>query len=177
MWRVGTYTNCTQDILQKISSGRFRSSTLYCLTLIYIALIQRPNLKNEAEWLACFEQVSCTCLAYRWIINRRFVWPFLEECLMQQQTNSSWIYVAGAMASAVQNLYNQNTSSDKNFLKFFQATLYSNWDFYVLNRDGDRIQTSDTLNRVKLINNYICHLFWTITNSAFYTHRAFISVE
>jgi hypothetical protein len=96
---------------------------------------------------------------------------------MQQQTNSSWIYVAGAMASAVQNLYNQNTSSDKNFLKFFQATRYSNWDFYVLNRDGDRIQTSDTLNRVKLINNYMCHLLWTITNSAFYTHRAFISVE
>jgi len=55
---------------------------------------------------------------------------------MQQQTNSSWIYVAGTMASAVQNLYNQNTSSDKNFLKFFQATCYPNGDFYVLNRDG-----------------------------------------
>lgn len=98
----GAYTNYTQDILQRICPRRFCSSTLHCLTLIHIALIQRPNLKNEAEWLACFEQVSCTCLAYRWIINRRFGRPFLEECLMQERTNSSWIYVAGTMASAVQ---------------------------------------------------------------------------
>jgi len=45
--------------------------------------------------------------------NKQKVWStFLEECLMQQQTKSSWIYVAGTMIWAVQNLYNQNTSSD-----------------------------------------------------------------
>jgi hypothetical protein len=53
------------------------------------------------------------------------------------------------MASAVQNLYNENTSSDKNVLIFFQATCYPNWDFYAMNRDGDRIQTPDTLNHLK----------------------------
>jgi len=81
------------------------------------------------------------------------------------------------MASAVKNLYNENTSSDQNFPKFFQATCYPNWDFYVMNRDGDRIQTPDMLNHLKLINNYMRHLLWTLTNSAFYTHCTFISVE
>ena len=96
---------------------------------------------------------------------------------MQQQTNSSWIYVAGAMASAVQNLYHQNTSSDKNVLRFFQATCYPNWDFYVLNPEGGRIQTLDTLNHLKLLSNNMCHLIWTLINSALYTHLTFISVE
>jgi len=81
------------------------------------------------------------------------------------------------MASAVQNLYNEKTPPDKNFLKFFQATYYPNWDFYVMNRDGDRIQTPDTVNHLKLINNYMCHLLWTLKNLAFYTYRKFISVD
>jgi len=78
---------------------------------------------------------------------------------MQQQTNSSWIYVAGAMPSAVQNFLQSKHIIRQKFLSNSSKQLAcSNWDFYVLNRNGDRFQTPDTLNYAKLINNYMCHL-------------------